>query len=141
MELYDFNNDAYNEIVKKFNFRFLKQIKNTGIVFNEILFANNLVTDAKFYILVCNDQEKTYYIRFKDLKVLLIRLTQIATNRLEKLKLFEKELMAINDTECYGESQYFNDTEITAIGISSINELLIHFIEKIQKLNIGENVC
>ncbi len=69
MELYNFNNDAYKEIVKEFKFRFLKQIKNTGIVFNEILLANNLVTNTEFYLLVCYDQEDTHYIRFKDLKI------------------------------------------------------------------------
>ncbi len=65
----------------------------------------------------------------------MIRLVKIATNRLKKLKLFAKELMEINDIECYGEHQYFNDTEMTEVGITSIHELIIHFNGKIQTLN------
>lgn len=39
--------------------------------------------------------------------------------------------MEINDTESYGESSYFNDTEMAAIGISSIKDLLKHFDNKL----------
>ena len=38
--------------------------------------------------------------------------------------------MKINDTESYGESNYFNDTEMTAIGISTIRDLLKHLDNK-----------
>ena len=132
MELYDFNKDAYNKVVELFKFRFYKQIKDTGIVFKEILLSKNLVTKAEFYILICDDQENNHYIRFKDSKLLFIRLRQIAEKRLKKLERFEKELMKLNDTESYGESNYFNDTEMTAIGISTIKELLKHFDNKLK---------
>lgn len=127
MELYDFNTDAYNKIVELFKFRFYKQIKDTGIVFKEILSAKNLVTEQKFFILLCYDQEKIHSIRFKQLKVLILMLTKIAKNRFEKLKVKELELKQINNTEKYGEDKYFNDIEMTAIGICSIKELLNHF--------------
>lgn len=127
MELYDFNTDAYNKIVELFKFRFYKQIKDTGIVFNEILEAENLVTNQRFFILLCYDQETTHLIRFKELKVLILMLTKIAKSRLKKLNTKESELLRINDTEEYGENRYFNDTEMVAIGICSIKELLIHF--------------
>ncbi len=132
MELYDFNKDAYNKVVELVKFRFYKQIKDTGIVFKEILLSKNLVTKNEFYILVCNDQENNHYIRFKNSKVLFIRLKQIAEKRLNKLELFEKKLLEINDTESYGESRYFNDTEMTAIGISTIKDLLNHFDNKLK---------
>lgn len=134
MELYNFNHDAYNEVVKIVGFRFYNQIKNTGIVFNEILFVNNLVTNKNFYLLICDDQEETHYIRFKELKVMLEILTEIAKKRLIKLRKLETTLLKVNNTEVYGESLYFNDTEMTAIGISSIGELLNHFEKKIKLL-------
>lgn len=135
MDMFNFHKEPYNEVVKIIKFKFLSQIRNTGIIFNEILSANNLVTNSKFYILVCNDQDKIHYIRFKEIKVLLINLIQIAEKRLKKLSLFESELLKINDTESYGESKYFNDTEITAISISSIEELLKHFRTKMSIVN------
>lgn len=132
MEIYNFNTDAYNQIVKIVKFRFLKQIKNTGIVFEKILSASNLIREKEFYILVCNDQDKIHYVRFKEIKGLILNLNQIAKKRLAKLKLFEMELLKINNTEEYGEPQYFNDIEMTAIGISSIQELLLHFDKKLR---------
>jgi len=42
MDYYDFNSNAYNTIVEIFKFRFYKQIKDGGIVFKEILKAENL---------------------------------------------------------------------------------------------------
>ncbi|CAM1362197.1 hypothetical protein TOREUM_20669 [Tenacibaculum litoreum] len=140
MELYNFNNDAYHEIIKIIKFSFFKQIKNTGIVFEEVLSAKNLATEKQFYILVCNDQEKRHYIRFREIKGLLLNLNQIAKKRLEKLKLFENELVKINNTEEYGESLYFNDIEMTAIGISKIKELLVHFDKRLKELN-AKNAC
>lgn len=127
MKIYDFNTRAYNKIVELFKFRFYKQIKDTGIVFKEILSAENLVTGQKFFILMVHDQEKMHSISFVQLKVLILRLTKIAKIRLEKLQLQELELLRINDTEAYGEDNYFNDTEMTAIAICSIQELLNHF--------------
>lgn len=58
---------------------------------------------------------------------MILLLSKIAKDRLENLKYKEKELLKINNTEEYGESKYFTDTEMTAIGISSIEELLDHF--------------
>lgn len=127
MELYNFNRDAYNKIVEIVKFQFYKEIKNTGIVFEEILSSENLVTNAKFYILFYQDIGKTNYLRFKDSKPFLIQLTHIARQRLHRLEIEEKTLLKVNDTESYGESQYFHDTEMNAIGISSLKELLIHF--------------
>lgn len=132
MNLYNFNMHVYNAVVKIVKFRFYKQIENSGIVFNEILFAENLVVHSKFYIHICEDQEKTHYIRFKDSKVLLIQLIQIAKKRLQKLELFESELMKVNDSVAYGENNYFNDTEVTAMGIYSIKSLLVLFEERIK---------
>ena len=60
---------------------------------------------------------------------------QLAKERLKRLELEESRLLKVNDTETYGESQYFNDTEMTAIGISSIKDLLKHFEEIRIKLN------
>jgi hypothetical protein len=127
MELYDFNRDAYNKIVEIVKFRFYKEIKDTGIVFKEILSSENLVTNAKFYVLVYEDTGKTNYLRFKDSKAFLVQLSHIARQRLKRLELEEKALLKVNNTESYGESQYFNDTEMNAIGISSIKDLLMHF--------------
>ncbi|HAB53810.1 MAG TPA: hypothetical protein DCE80_16810 [Ignavibacteriales bacterium] len=135
MELYDFNRDVYNKVVEIVKFRFFKEIKDTGIVFQELLFSENLITNAKFYILICNDQATTHYVRFKEPKGLLIQLMQLAKERLKRLELEESRLLKVNDTETYGESQYFNDTEMTAIGISSIKDLLKHFEEIRIKLN------
>jgi len=132
MNLYNFNIEAYNKIVEIFKIRFYKEIKDTGIVFEEILLADNLVTKTKFYILICNDQETTHYIRFRDAKSLLLQLIQIAQKRLKRLEAKEFELIKIKNVETYGETQYFNDTEMTAIGISSI-KLFLHHIEKINK--------
>jgi phosphoribosylamine-glycine ligase len=126
MELYNFNSDVYNKIVEIVKFRFYKEIKDTGIVFNEILLAENLVTNSKFYVLECNDQDTIQYLRFKDSKLFLIYLIQIAQKRLKRLEAKESELLKVNDTESYGEARYFNDTEMTAIGISSIKILLQH---------------
>ncbi len=134
MEFYNFNTDAYNEVVKIFGFRFYKQIKNTGIVFNEILSANNLATNNNFYLLICNDQEEFHYVRFKELETLLIKLTEIAKKRLNKLKRLESTLMEVNNTEAYEENKYYNDTEMSALGISSIEELLSHFENKIKSM-------
>ncbi|WP_271785323.1 hypothetical protein [Aquimarina algiphila] len=127
MQLYDFNRDTYNKIVEIVKFRFYKEIKDTGIVFKEVLSSENLVTNAKFYILVYEDTGKTNYLRFKDSKSFLIQLIHIAGQRLKRLEIEEKALLKVNDVESYGESQYFNDTEMNAIGISSLKELLIHF--------------
>lgn len=62
-------------------------------------------------------------------------LTKIAKKRLEKLKAREVELLQINDTEKYGESNYFNDSEMTTIGIHSIKELLNYFEKNKTKWN------
>lgn len=51
MEFYDFNKDVYNRIVKIVKFRFYREIKDTGIVLNEILLAENLVTNISFIFL------------------------------------------------------------------------------------------
>ncbi len=123
---YDFNSDVYNKIVEIVKFRFYKEIKDTGIVFNEILLAENMLTNSRFYILECNDQETIQYLRFKDSKLFLVYLIQIAQTRLKRLEAKESELIKVNNTESYGESRYYNDTEMTAIGISSIKNLLQH---------------
>jgi len=130
-----FSSVAYDKLVELFKFRFYKQIKDTGIVFKELLEAKNLETNKRFYILICDDQEKIHSIRFKNLKVLIIVLTEMAKNRLQRLEVLEKELLQVNDTETYGESRYFNDTEMTATGISSIKELLKHFEKNKTKWN------
>lgn len=135
MELYDFDRDAYNKIVEIVKFRFYKEIKDTGIVFKEILSSENLVSKAKFYILVYEDSGDTNYLRFKDSKSFLVQLTHIARQRLKRLEFEEKRLLKVNDTEAYGESQYFNDTEMNAIGISSLKDLLIHFDKTRLKMN------
>lgn len=127
MEFYDFNNEAYHIVAGIVKFNFYNKIKNTGIVFEEILEATNLVTDVKFYILRCNVQENIHLIRFKDGRTLMSQLIAIAQIRLEKLKQEEKELMKINDTELYGENRYYNDTEMNALGLSSLTGLLKHF--------------
>lgn len=135
MELYDFNSDVYNRIVKIVKFRFYKEIKDTGIVFTELLFAENLVTNASYYVLICDDQETTHIIRFNDSSSLLFQLICIAKKRLQKLEHKEFALMRVNNTEAYGEAQYYNDTEMTAIGIYSIKNLLKYFEEIMVKLN------
>ncbi len=136
MEYYDTKSDVYNKIVEIVKFRFHKEIKDTGIVFNEILLAENLVTNSTFYVLECNDQDTIQYIRFKDSKVFIIRLIEIAQKRLKRLEAKESELLKMNDVESYGESRYYNDTEMTALGISSIKSLLEH-LEKI-KMKTGK---
>ncbi len=134
MKFYDFNIDTYNEVLKIVKFRFYEKIKNTGIVFKELLEAKNLVTNDKFYILVCDDQEIIHYVRFKETLSLLHQLNSITKKRLERLICLEDKLLSINNIEDYGEGKYFNSTEMTAMGISSIKEFLIFLNKKITLL-------
>lgn len=134
MDLYGFNHDVYNATIKIVGFRFYRQIKDTGIVFQELLEARDVLKGNTFHILVCFDQEQTHYIRFNHPKVLMFQLREIAEKRLRRLISFEAELMKINDAEAYGENRYHHDTEMTAIGISSIHELLKHFETILKKL-------
>lgn len=126
MDFYDFDKDVYNHIVKLVGFRFYKQIKYTGIVFKELLFSKNLVSGKEFYILVCTVDRSKYYLRFveNNTNYLIKQLVSIAERRLEFLTAEEARLMKINDTEAYGENLYFEETELTAAGISSLKDLL-----------------
>ncbi|RKD92389.1 uncharacterized protein DUF1104 [Mangrovibacterium diazotrophicum] len=119
MLFYDFNKDVYNKVVRIVKFQFYKEIKNTGIVFKEIISAKNLVDNTSFYILRYEIDSRTKQLRFKDTKSFVKQLKDVAKQRLKKLEQEESILMRITDTESYGESKYFNDTEMNAINLSS----------------------
>lgn len=127
MDLYDFNSDVYRFIFKKSKVNFLKQIKNSGIVFKEVLFAENPLTKNTFHMLVYEIDKNKFYIRFKNENVLISLLTVIAEKRLDQMIIQESRLLLINDIESYGEEQYYNDTEMTSVNISALKELLEKF--------------
>lgn len=134
MDIYDFNNKTYNKIVEIVKFRFYKQIKESGIVFKEILFSKNLITEKEFYILVYEEDKKEKNLRFKDSKSFLIQLIQIAKKRLTKLEIEKRVLLNVECPETYGSNQYFIDTDLNAAGIASLKELLFH-LDKIRLKN------
>lgn len=134
MDIYNFDSKTYNKIVEIVKFRFYKQIKESGIIFKEILFSKNLITEKEFYILVYEEDKKEKNLRFKNSKSFLIQLIQIAQKRLAKLEIEKKILLNVEYSETYGPNQYFIDTEINGAGIASLRELLLH-LDKIRLKN------
>lgn len=124
MDLYDHDSKVYKHLVSVVGFRFFKQIKDTGIVLKRAYKSEDVVNNRLFTLLEFEEDNELKWMKIANKKQFIFNLKRIAIDRLERVQFEERELLKINNTEDYGEDRYFSQTEMAAINISALKDLL-----------------
>ena len=135
MDFYDNEPKVYKHLVSIVGFIFFKQIKDSGIVLKSIFKGEDIASNKLITLLEYEEDDELKWIKICNKHQFIFNIKKVAKARFERIKWEEQKLLKINNTEEYGESRYFNETEMAAINLGALEDLLVLLEDQLKKEN------